>query len=366
VAATSEVRYMMLLHRRSLTQRHATMGFRRVQEIPSPEEIREMVPLSAELQRIKAERDREICAVFERKSDRLLLVIGPCSADNADAVCEYVGRLARLQEVVRERLLIVPRIYTNKPRTTGEGYKGMSHQPDPQKAPNLVEGLKAIRQMQIRALQESHLTAADEMLYPDNTSYMEDVLSYHAVGARSVENQQHRLTASGLEVPVGMKNPTGGDLAVMFNGIFAAQRPHVFGYKGWEVSTTGNPFAHAILRGAVDLSGRSLPNYHYEDLLHVAGMYLERSLVNPTIIVDTNHNNSAKQYNQQPRIAMEVMQSRQNSGTLREIVRGLMVESYMVEGSQRPGENVYGKSITDPCMGWETSERFIRELAERA
>jgi 3-deoxy-7-phosphoheptulonate synthase len=341
------------------------MGFQRRQEIPSPDEIREMVPLSGELKKIKAERDRLIRAVFERTTDKILLVIGPCSAHNVDAVCEYVGRLARLQEEVEERVVIVPRIYTNKPRTTGEGYKGIAHQPDPQKAPNLVEGLKTIRRMQIRALQESHLTAADEMLYPDNTPYMEDILGYHAVGARSVENQQHRLTASGLDVPVGMKNPTGGDLSVMFNAIFAAQRPHVFSYKGWEVSTTGNPLAHAILRGAVDLSGRSVPNYHYEDLMHVAERYLENSLVHPSVMVDTNHNNSAKQYNQQPRIGLEVMQSRQNSEFLKDIIRGLMVESYLLEGSQKPGENAFGKSITDPCMGWEVSETFVRQLAER-
>jgi len=341
------------------------MGFRRIQEIPGPEEVRDMIPVSGALKQIKAERDREIRAIFERKNDRFLLVIGPCSAHEEDAVCEYVTRLARLQEAVEDRVVIVPRIYTNKPRTTGEGYKGMGHQPDPRKAPNIVEGLKAIRRMQVRALQESHLTAADEMLYPYNIPYMEDVLSYHAVGARSVENQQHRLTASGLDVPVGMKNPTGGDLAVMLNAIYAAQRPHVFGYKGWEVSTDGNPFAHAILRGAVDLSGRSVPNYHYEGLIRIADLYRERSVANPTILVDTNHNNSNKQHNEQPRIGMEVMQSRRNSDLLREMVRGLMVESYLEGGAQGVDGNVYGQSITDPCLGWEASETFVKQLAER-
>jgi 3-deoxy-7-phosphoheptulonate synthase len=340
------------------------MSFNRIQQIPTPAETQDKMPLSAELKQCKAERDREIIDIFERKSDRILVVIGPCSADQEDAVCEYVSRLARVQEEVKERLLLVPRIYTNKPRTTGAGYKGMGHQPDPQKAPNIAEGIYAIRQMHIRSIRESHLTAADEMLYPGNFPYLEDILSYVAVGARSVENQQHRLTISGLDVPAGMKNPTGGDLSVMFNAIEAAQMPHIFIYNGWEVSTDGNPLTHAVLRGSVDISGRSIPNYHYEDLVHVAALYEERSLAHPNMIVDTNHNNSGKQFDAQPRIGAEVMRSRKNSPVLRDMIRGLMVESYLEEGSQGVWEGVYGKSITDPCLGWEATEVFLKELAD--
>jgi 3-deoxy-7-phosphoheptulonate synthase len=293
-----------------------------------------------------------------------LLVIGPCSADNEDAVCEYIARLAGLQEKVQDRLILIPRIYTNKPRTTGTGYKGMVHQPDPHKAPNIAEGIKAIRRMHIRALRESHLTAADEMLYPGNAPYLEDLLSYNAIGARSVENQQHRLTASGLDVPVGMKNPTSGDVQVMLNAVYAAQQSHIFVYTRWEVKTTGNPYAHAILRGAVDPYGNCIPNYHYETLVKAADAYLERNLVNPLIIVDTNHANSNKKFDQQPRIAMEVMQSRRNSSQLRDIVKGLMIESYLAEGAQKIDENAYGKSITDPCLGWEATEDCVKRLAE--
>ena len=341
------------------------MGFQRIIEIPSPDEIRDAIPFSGEVAEMKERRDREIRAIFERESDKFLVVIGPCSAHDEDAVCEYVARLAKVQEAVEERLLLVPRVYTNKPRTTGEGYKGMGHQPDPQGEPDIVEGLKAIRKMHVRVCKEFHLTAADEMLYPNNTPYLEDVLSYIAVGARSVENQQHRLTASGLDVPVGMKNPTGGDLSVMLNAIHAAQIPHEFSYNGWEVRTSGNPLAHAVLRGSLDLYGRSIPNYHYEDLIHVAEAYAERDLAHPSMVVDTNHNNSNKAYAEQPRIGLEVMQSRQNSEQLREMIRGLMVESYLVEGAQKVDEGVYGKSITDPCLGWEASETFLKELAEQ-
>ena len=340
------------------------MSFQRIQLIPSPEEVLEMIPLSDDLKQIKQDRDAEIQAIFERKSDKFLLIIGPCSAHNADAVCEYVNRLARLQDVVKDRLVLMPRVYTNKPRTTGEGYKGMGHQPDPNKEPNIVEGLQALRKMHIRAFQESHLTAADEMLYPTNFPYLEDVLGYVAVGARSVENQQHRLTISGVDVPAGMKNPTGGDLSVMLNAIHAAQMPHVFTYNGWEVATSGNTLAHAVLRGMVDLSGRSVPNYHYEDLVRAAEAFQERKLVNPTIVVDANHNNSNKTFHAQPRIGMEVMRSRRNSDLLRGIIRGLMVESYLVEGSQGVDGGVFGQSITDPCLGWEDSEVFVKELAE--
>ena len=340
------------------------MSFTAVCELPGPEAIQEAIPLSEELKRIKSERDQEIRAIFERKSEKFLVVIGPCSAHHEDAVCEYVSRLARLQEEVKDRLVLIPRIYTNKPRTTGEGYKGMGHQPDPQKEPNIAEGISAIRRMHVRALGESHLTAADEMLYPGNTPYLEDVLSYVAIGARSVENQQHRLTASGLDVPAGMKNPTGGDLDVMLNAIYAAQLSHVFSYNGWEVETTGNPLAHALLRGFVDSSGRSIPNYHHEDLIRIAEAYLKRSPANPSIIVDTNHANSNKQFQEQPRIGMEVIRSLQSSDLLRGMIRGLMVESYLVEGSQDVDEEVYGKSITDSCLGWEASEDFVRQVAE--
>lgn len=339
------------------------MSFTRIQPIPSAEEIEARLPLPDDLKAIKARRDAEIRAIFERESDKFLLIIGPCSAHNVDAVCEYVNRLARLQDQVRDKLVLVPRIYTNKPRTTGEGYKGMAHQPDPKGTPDMVIGIKTIRQMQIRAFRESHLTAADEMLYPSNLPYLEDLLSYIAVGARSVENQNHRLTISGVDVPAGMKNPTGGDLDVMFNAIYAAQIPHVFFYNGWEVRTSGNPLTHAVLRGMA-YQGRSIPNYHYEDLIHIAEQYRARELGNPTLIVDTNHNNSNKVFSEQPRIGLEVMRSRQHSPLLRNIVRGLMVESYLQEGSQKADEGIFGKSITDPCLGWEDTEVFVKELAE--
>lgn len=339
------------------------MSFTRIQPIPSAEEIEARLPLPDGLKAIKARRDAEIRAIFERESDKFLLIIGPCSAHNVDAVCEYVNRLARLQDQVRDKLVLVPRIYTNKPRTTGEGYKGMAHQPDPKGTPDMVIGIKTIRQMQIRAFSESHLTAADEMLYPSNLPYLEDLLSYIAVGARSVENQNHRLTISGVDVPAGMKNPTGGDLDVMFNAIYAAQIPHVFFYNGWEVRTSGNPLTHAVLRGMA-YQGRSIPNYHYEDLIRIAKQYRARKLGNPTLIVDTNHNNSNKVFSEQPRIGLEVMRSRQHSPLLRNIVRGLMVESYLQEGSQKADEGIFGKSITDPCLGWEDTEVFVKELAE--
>lgn len=339
------------------------MSFTRIQPIPSAEEIKARLPLPDDLKAIKARRDAEIRAIFERESDKFLLIIGPCSAHNVDAVCEYVNRLARLQDQVRDKLVLVPRIYTNKPRTTGEGYKGMAHQPDPKGTPDMVIGIKTIRQMQIRAFRESHLTAADEMLYPSNLPYLEDLLSYIAVGARSVENQNHRLTISGVDVPAGMKNPTGGDLGVMFNAIYAAQIPHVFFYNGWEVRTSGNPLTHAVLRGMA-YQGRSIPNYHYEDLIHIAEQYHTRKLDNPTLIVDTNHNNSNKVFSEQPRIGLEVMRSRQHSPLLCNTVRGLMVESYLQEGSQKADEGIFGKSITDPCLGWEDTEVFVKELAE--
>lgn len=342
----------------------AAVAFEYVRQIPSPEEIKHVIALPGHLNAVKKQRDKEIRAIFSRESDRFFLVIGPCSADNEDAVCEYVSRLAGLQDEVKEKLVLIPRIYTNKPRTTGEGYKGMVHQPDPQKKPNIAEGIRAIRSMHIRALKESHLSAADEMLYPGNLPYLDDVLSYVAVGARSVENQQHRLTVSGMDVPGGMKNPTSGDIRVMLNSIYAGQQSHVFIYNQWEVRTSGNPFIHAILRGAVDLYGRSIPNYHYENLMNVAEAYMERDLKYPLIVVDTNHANSDKRYQEQPRIGMEVLQSRKYSPLLKDMVRGLMIESYLEEGAQKINGHVFGKSITDPCLGWKDTETFVRRLAD--
>ncbi len=342
------------------------MSFAYVRHIPNAKDIIEKMPLSAELKKAKKERDKEILGIFTGEIDKLLLIIGPCSAHDEDAVCDYISRLARIQDEVKDKIFLIPRIYTNKPRTTGIGYKGMAHQPNLKEEPNIVEGIKAIRKMHLRALKESHLPAADEMLYPNNYPYLEDVLSYVAVGARSVENQAHRLTCSGLDIPVGMKNPTSGDFDVMFNAVHAAQAPHVFSYNGWEVKTTGNRMTHCILRGAVNQFGQSIPNYHYEDLIRVAKTYRERAFANPVIIVDTNHANSNKQYKEQPRIAKEVMRSREHAETLRKMVKGFMIESFIEEGSQKVSDTIYGKSITDPCLGWKDSERLIRQLAELA
>ncbi len=335
-----------------------------IRKMPSSDEIKAMMSLSADLQKLRAKRDEEIKAVLRGDDDRFLLVIGPCSADNEDSVCEYIGRLAALSEKVEDELILIPRIYTNKPRTTGEGYKGMVHQPDPDSQPNLLEGLKAIRHLHIRALEEYGLPAADEMLYPENFTYLDDLLVYHTIGARSVENQLHRLTVSGIKSPVGMKNPTGGDLNVMLNSIRASQMAHNFIYKGWEVETSGNPYAHAVLRGAFDSYGKHIPNYHYETLIEVSAEYLSQSLSNPAIVVDANHSNSRKRFYEQPRIVREVLDSRRNDSTLRKIVKGIMVESYLVEGSQAVGESIYGKSITDPCLGWEDTERLVYFVAE--
>ncbi|MDH4164444.1 MAG: 3-deoxy-7-phosphoheptulonate synthase [Nitrospirota bacterium] len=339
------------------------MSFEYVQEIPQPGAILADMPLPADLAAAKKKKDEEISRVFTHQSDKLVLIIGPCSAHDEEAVCDYIGRLAKVQAEVKDKIIIIPRIYTNKPRTTGIGYKGMAHQPNLAEEPNIVEGIKAIRKMHIRALKESHLPAADEMLYPGNYPYLEDVLAYVAVGARSVENQAHRLTCSGLDIPAGMKNPTSGDVDVTLNSIQAAQAPHVFSYNRWEVKTKGNPLAHAVLRGAVDYHGLSVPNYHYEDLAQFAEAYQKRGLANPTMIVDTNHANSNKKYAEQPRIAMEVMRSRQHSPLLKKMIRGFMVESFIEEGAQKVTENVYGKSITDPCLGWKDSEKLIRDLA---
>ncbi len=336
-------------------------------QLPGPEELKGEYPLPLKLRVIKEERDREIRQVFQGESDKFLVMVGPCSADREDAVLEYVSRLAKVQEQVKDRLVLIPRVYTNKPRTTGAGYKGMLHQPSPDKAPDLLGGIIAIRRLHLRVMEESGLTAADEMLYPENRSYLDDVLSYEAVGARSVENQQHRLTASGMDIPVGMKNPTSGDLSVMLNSIQAAQSGHTFLYRGWDVTTTGNPLAHAILRGGVDKYGTCVPNYHYEDLMRLWELYQKRDLQFPAAVVDANHSNSDKKFKEQPRIVSEVLHSRNYSPELKRLVKGVMIESYLEEGCQPiEGERVYGKSITDPCLGWEDTQRLILEMAERA
>lgn len=340
------------------------MSFEFVKKLPTPDEIRNDFPMKPEFQKIKSERDEEIKKVFTGESDKFIVIVGPCSADNEDAVCEYVTRLAKVNEKVKDKLILIPRIYTNKPRTTGEGYKGIIHQPDPEKKPDFLQGLIAMRKMQLRAIAESGLTAADEMLYPENWGYVSDILSYVAIGARSVEDQQHRLTVSGFDVPAGMKNPTSGDLSVMLNSVYAAQHPHSFIYRGWEVNTTGNPLTHTILRGAVNKHGNSIPNYHYEDLNLLLEKYNERNLLNPACIVDANHNNSNKQFEQQIRIVKEIMLSRKLNNDIHSLVKGVMIESYLVEGNQKIGEHIYGKSITDACLGWEDTERLIYHIAE--
>ena len=335
-------------------------------ELPLPEILKAEYPVPEKLKKIKVERDREIRDVFTGKSDKFVVLVGPCSADNEDSVCEYVNRLKEVADRVSDRLLIIPRVYTNKPRTTGDGYKGMLHQPDPDKAPDLLAGIIAIRKLHIRVMEETGLTSADEMLYPENRSYLDDVLSYEAVGARSVENQQHRLTASGMDIPVGMKNPTSGDLSVMLNSVTAAQHPHRFIYRGCDVRTSGNELAHTILRGGVDKYGKNIPNYNYEDLARLAEMYAKRELKNPAVVVDVNHSNSGKQFKEQIRIVSEVMHSRNYNPELKRLVKGVMIESYLVEGRQDISENhVYGQSITDPCLGWEDTEKLIYSIAER-
>ncbi len=330
-----------------------------------PKEIKEMYPVSDRMAEIKAERDTEIKKIFSGESNKFLLVIGPCSADREDAVLDYISRLRKLQEKVEDKIFIIPRIYTNKPRTTGDGYKGMLHQPDPAEKPDMLKGIISIRKLHMRALSETGFSCADEMLYPENHRYLSDLLSYVAIGARSVEDQQHRLTASGLDIPVGMKNPTGGDLTVMMNSITAAQHRHTFLYRGWEVNSKGNPYAHAILRGYVNSHGQSLPNYHYEDLMRLSELYGEWGLQNPAVIVDTNHANSGKKYEQQIRIAKEVLHSCRHSEDIKKLVKGLMIESYIEDGCQKITEqNVYGKSITDPCLGWEKTEKLVLDMAE--
>ena len=329
-----------------------------------PKEIKEMFPVTEEMAALKGQRDEEIKDIIAGRSKKFLLIIGPCSADNEDAVIDYILRLRKVQEKVADKIFIVPRIYTNKPRTTGKGYKGLLHQPDPGMNEDMLKGIIAVRETHIRAVKETGFTCADEMLYPENHRYLSDLLSYVAVGARSVEDQQHRLTASGLDIPVGMKNPTSGDFSVMMNSITAAQSSHTFIYRGWEVTSKGNTYAHAILRGYVNKRGRSLPNYHYEDLITVCDMYHQEGLENPAIIVDTNHANSGKKYMEQIRISKEVIHSMRSNADIGNMVKGLMIESYIEDGCQAIGEGVYGKSITDPCLGWEKSEKLICELAE--
>jgi len=340
------------------------MNAKFLRKLPTPKEIKEMYPLTDELALIKEKNDEEIRKVFKGESDKLILIIGPCSADREDAVIDYLKKLRTVQDKVKDEILIIPRVYTNKPRTTGQGYKGMLHQPDPNSAPDMLNGLIAIRKLHMHVLEETGFSSADEMLYSENHRYLSDLLSYVAVGARSVEDQQHRLTASGLDVPTGMKNPTSGDISVMINAIKAAQSSHTFIYRGWEVVTEGNEMAHAILRGYVDQHGVSYPNYHYEDLLELSKVYKESGLLNPAVIIDCNHSNSGKKYAEQVRIAKEVLHSTRHNTDIRKLVKGLMIESYIEDGCQKPNETTYGKSITDPCLGWEKTETLILDLAE--
>ncbi len=339
------------------------MNFHR--KLPIPKDVKKEFPVTKEMEAVKILRDEEIRKIFDGKSEKFLLIIGPCSADHSEPVLEYLSRLARLQERVSDKILMIPRVYTNKPRTTGQGYKGMLHQPDPEAKPDMYKGIVAIRELHLAALRDYGFSSADEMLYPENYRYLSDLLSYVAIGARSVENQQHRLTASGLEIPVGMKNPTSGDLSVMINSISAARTGHTFLYRGWEVTSDGNAYAHAILRGYVDYTGRNVSNYHYEDLLRLEELYEKANLSNPSVIVDTNHNNSNKQYLEQIRIAKDIVHSRSQNSDIKRLVKGLMIESYLEDGSQDAHGHVFGKSITDPCLGWEKTENLVLEIAEK-
>ncbi len=338
------------------------MEFKR--KLPVPQDVINMYPMSEKLAAQKAANDAEIQRVFMGESDKLILVIGPCSADREDAVLEYISRLRTVQDKVKDKIIIIPRIYTNKPRTTGAGYKGMLHQSDPHSSPDMLKGLIAIRKLHINALEQTGFSGADEMLYPENHRYLADVLSYVAIGARSVENQQHRLTASGLNLPVGMKNPTSGDLSVMLNAIKAAQSSHVFSYGGWEVESSGNPLAHAVMRGSVNKHGQSFPNYHYEDLIVLCDIYHKSGLENPAVVIDTNHSNSGKKWEEQIRISKEILHSTRHSSEIAKLVKGLMIESYLEDGCQKVEDGVYGKSITDPCLGWEKTERLILDIAD--
>lgn len=340
------------------------MNMKFYRKLPIPQETKEWYPVTPEMAAVKRARDEAIRDIFTGQSDRFLLVIGPCSADKSESVLEYIGRLRRVADKVQDNILIVPRIYTNKPRTTGDGYKGMLHQPDPHGHPDMLRGIIAIRQLHMSALRDYGLSSADEMLYPDNHRYLSDLLSYVAVGARSVENQQHRLTASGLDIPVGLKNPTGGDLSVMMNAITAAHHPHTFIYRGWEVESTGNPLAHAILRGYQTTDGKTVSNYHYEDLAGLCERYAKSGLENPAVLIDTNHANSGKHYEEQIRISRDVLGSMRQNADIRRLCKGLMIESYLVDGCQKTDGEVFGQSITDPCLGWEKTERLIYEIAD--
>ena len=342
------------------------MSFTFIRELPTPDQIKQEYPLSEDLKLLKAKRDEEIADVFTGKSDKFIVIIGPCSADNEDSVCDYISRLVPIQEKTKDKLIIIPRIYTNKPRTTGAGYKGIASQPDPEKNPDMLAGLIAMRKMQIRAIKETGLTAADEMLYPENFLYIDDLLSYVAIGARSVEDQHHRLTVSGFDVPSGMKNPTSGDFSVMLNSVYAAQQAHQFVYRGYEVQTRGNKLAHVVLRGSVDKFGNNRPNYHYEDLIRLSELYQEMDLSYPACIVDSNHSNSSKKYKEQIRIVKEVLHNRAISPEIKTLVKGAMIESYIEPGAQKIGEHIYGKSITDPCLGWSESEELLWYIAEHA
>ncbi len=340
------------------------MSFNYIKQMPTPEVIKELYPISEKSAAIKIERDRQVSDIITGKDDRFLVIVGPCSADNEDSVCDYANRLAAVNEKVKDKLLIIPRVYTNKPRTTGAGYKGIASQPDPEKAPDMLSGLISVRKMLLRVVEETGLTPADEMLYPENWRYVEDILSYVAIGARSVEDQHHRLTVSGFDVAAGMKNPTSGDFSVMLNSVYAAQHPHQFIFSGYEVKTTGNPLAHVILRGAVSKHGNNVQNYHYEDLIRLKDMYDSMDLVNPACVIDANHSNSGKKYEEQVRIVKEVMHNRKISDDIFKMVKGVMIESYIEPGCQKIGEHVYGKSITDPCLGWDETEKLLYDMAD--
>ena len=339
------------------------MNFHR--KLPVPQDVKKDYPLTERMTQVKAARDEAIRAVFDGSSDKFILVIGPCSADHSEPVLEYISRLRKIEEQVKDKIIIIPRIYTNKPRTTGQGYKGMLHQPDPDAKPDMYKGIVAIRELHLAALRDYDFSCADEMLYPENYRYLSDLLSYVAIGARSVENQQHRLVASGIGAPVGMKNPTSGDLSVMMNSIVAAQSSHTYIYRGWEVTSEGNPYAHAILRGYIDFAGRNVSNYHYEDLLRVEELYEKSNLTNPSVIVDTNHNNSGKKYLEQVRIAKDIVHSRNQNADIKRLVKGLMIESYLEDGACRAEDHIFGKSITDPCLGWEKTEKLIYDIADK-
>lgn len=340
------------------------MSMNFLRKLPIPKEIKELYPIDEKSAKVKEERQEEIKKIFEGKSDKFILIIGPCSADNKEAVMDYMGRLKTVQDEVADKIFIIPRVYTNKPRTTGAGYKGMLHQPNPDERPDMLKGIISIRDLHLSALRDCGFICADEMLYPENYRYLSDLLAYVAIGARSVENQQHRLVSSGIDTPVGMKNPTGGDLSIMMNSITAAQHSHTFLYRGWEVKSDGNPYAHAIMRGYVDFAGKNVSNYHYEDLVKLNELYAESGLKNPSAIIDTNHANSGKQYLEQVRIAKDVVYSRNHNKDIKNLVKGLMIESYIEDGAQKIGEHIYGKSITDPCLGWEKSKELILKIAD--